>query len=342
MGDETMNDRVTFSFGTGVNDEGSPALQAIKRWQEDGADREARRTIDVFGMSEEAEIIARELNAMLRTDGLQETMRLAEDIARGNGQLQTDNERLFADGPPDAYTVDAEQPDTVQRFRDAFADILTRPLEPVDPGVNYSFDLVDADPWTLELTANKWWLNTDGGLRWNQVPVQAYSMEYPEMERELERERAALDREDLERTHREEGLEASMRRAEAMAVASGELDPNRDDGRLFREGPPDRFTTLREAELAGREHEAAVPERDEWQELLDRANNDQPDPEPHFWLLQHRPVETPDGQPLGTALMMIEFPQLTPDFGAYLEVARHGRLGLSDRSAPFGIGTLRG
>ncbi|MBK8138290.1 MAG: hypothetical protein IPK52_21165 [Chloroflexi bacterium] len=81
MGDETINDRVTFSFGTGVNDEGSPALQAIKLWQEDGADREARRTIDVFGMSDEAEIIARELNNMLRKDGLNETMRLAEDIA---------------------------------------------------------------------------------------------------------------------------------------------------------------------------------------------------------------------------------------------------------------------
>ncbi|MBK8138417.1 MAG: hypothetical protein IPK52_21830, partial [Chloroflexi bacterium] len=322
MGDETMNDRVTFSFGTGVTDAGEPALQAVKRWQEDGEEREDRRTIDVFGMSDEAAIIARELNAMLRTDGLQETLRLAEDIARGNGQIQTDDERLFADGPPDPYTVDADRPDPVQRFRDAFADILTRPLEPVDPVVNYSFDLVDADPWTLELTASKWWPHPDGGLRSNQVPVQSYSMEYPELERELERERAALDREDLERTHREEGLEASMRVAEALAVASGELDPNREDGRLFREGPPDRFTTLREAELAGREHEAAVPERDEWQELLDRANDDQPEPEPHLWLLHHRPVETPDGEPLGTALVMVEFPQLTPDFGAYLE--EHG------------------
>ncbi|MBK8138291.1 MAG: hypothetical protein IPK52_21170 [Chloroflexi bacterium] len=131
-----------------------------------------------------------------------------------------------------------------------------------------------------------------------------------------------MDREDLERTHREEGLEASMREAEAMAVANGELDMNRQDGRLFYEGPSDRFTTLREVELAGREHEAMVPDRDEWQELLDRANNDQPEPEPHFWLLHHRPVETPDGKPLGTALVMVEFPQLTPDFGAYLE--EHG------------------
>ena len=57
--------------------------------------------------------------------------------------------------------------------------------------------------------------------------------------------------ENLHRTYQDEGLEAAMRRAEGIAVANHELDPNRADGRLFTEGPTDRFTTVREVELMG-------------------------------------------------------------------------------------------
>jgi hypothetical protein len=49
----------------------------------------------------------------------------------------------------------------------------------------------------------------------------------------------------------EQGLEAAMREAERQAVAHDFLDPARADGRLFTEGPPDPFTTVRQAELAG-------------------------------------------------------------------------------------------
>ncbi|MBL8165072.1 MAG: hypothetical protein JNJ61_24025 [Anaerolineae bacterium] len=48
-----------------------------------------------------------------------------------------------------------------------------------------------------------------------------------------------------------QGLQVAMREAERRAVAAGELDPSRPDGRLFTEGPPDPFTTLREQELQG-------------------------------------------------------------------------------------------
>ena len=49
----------------------------------------------------------------------------------------------------------------------------------------------------------------------------------------------------------EQGLEAAMRQAERQAVAHDFLDPARADGRLFSDGPPDPFTTHREAELSG-------------------------------------------------------------------------------------------
>src|SRR5690606_14010707 len=156
---------------------------------------------------------------------------------------------------------------------DAFADAKTRLIEPVDPAVYYSFDVIEPAPYTMELRAKKSWSAEDGAPRDDSLSVYRYSLEIIELEPETEREIAAMDREDLEQTHPEEGLEASMRTAEAMAVANGELDPNRDDGRLFYEGPPDSFTTLREAELAGREHAEVTVERDGWQELLDRAEN---------------------------------------------------------------------
>jgi|GEM_PF-2547999 len=60
---------------------------------------------------------------------------------------------------------------------------------------------------------------------------------------EAEREMVALEDND--------GLEKAMHRAEKMAVAARTLDPARADGRLFTQGPPDPFITLREAELSG-------------------------------------------------------------------------------------------
>ena len=40
-----------------------------------------------------------------------------------------------------------------------------------------------------------------------------------------------------------------MQQAEQLAVDNRFLDPEREDPRLFRQGPPDPFTTLRELEL---------------------------------------------------------------------------------------------
>jgi hypothetical protein len=62
----------------------------------------------------------------------------------------------------------------------------------------------------------------------------------------------ALDTEmELVELKADQGLEPAMREAERRAVDAGELDPTRADGRLFTEGPPDPFTTLREQELQG-------------------------------------------------------------------------------------------
>ncbi|MEO8397578.1 MAG: hypothetical protein ABI700_31570, partial [Chloroflexota bacterium] len=307
----------------------------------------------------------RELNDLRETNGLQAAMTLAEGMAVASGTLhdRRDDPRLFTDGPPDPFTTTLEreraeahfireygdedaQPLTsvivapeaqVDRFQEQFADSAYRLLEPIDPNVNYSFEVMPADPWTMELTADKWWLENDGQVGHEGQTLKTYSLESFEWEREIEREVAAIDVENLHRTYQDEGLEAAMQRAEGIAVTNHELDPNRADGRLFTEGPTDRFTTARELQLMGfedtpidatirditndetQELPAVTPEPGSWDELAAQQTTDEPEAERHYWQMHYRPVETLDGEPLGTALFVTEFPQLPPNFDDYVD-----------------------
>ncbi len=360
-----LNTGVDYAFEVGAGDNGDPALEAVKRWRDGSQDREAYLPIAQYGMSEEAAHDQAELNDMRETNGLEAAMNLAESMAVSSGTLHDgrDDPRLFTDGPPDPFTTNAERdraetefvreygekdtqpllPVTVEleaqvdRFRDQFVDSAYHLLEPVDPTVNYSFEVMPADPWTLELTADKWWLENDGSVGHEGQTLQTYSLESFEWEREIEREVAAIDVENMHRTYQDEGLEAAMRRAEGIAVANHELDPNRADGRLFTEGPPDHFTTVREVQLMGldaapsdatirditndetQELPAVAPEPGSWDELVAQQIDDEPEPERHYWQMHYRPVETPDGESLGTALFVTEFPQLPPDFDNYID-----------------------
>jgi hypothetical protein len=112
--------------------------------------------------------------------------------------------------------------------------------------------------------------------------------------------------------------------------------PNRADGRLFFSRPPDRFPTRREAELAGREHSPVASDRDGWEGVPDHPDGDAPEPERHYWQMHRRPVETPDGLTLGTALFVTEFPQLPPDFDDYVT-----EFGMDDSIYPTQARTLK-
>ena len=219
----------------------------------------------------------------------------------------------------------------IEQFRSEFAQSAYRLLEPLDPVVNYSFEVMAVDPWTEELTANKWWFGESGRIAHEGVTLATYSVDWPEFEKALEHEHALIDRDTLHRINREEGLEAAMQRAEGIGLIYGELDPERADGRLFHDGPTDRFTTRREAELgtlsepsfANEEHHpisnattASVvpPEPGSWEELFQLPDDNEPQIERHYWQLWMRPAETPDGTALGHALFCTEFPELPPDF----------------------------
>jgi hypothetical protein len=362
-----LNTGVDYRFEIGIEGDGSPAIEAVKAWREGSQDREARLTIASYGMQPELEVDLRELNDVRETNGLQAAMTLAEGMAVASGTLHDgrDDPRLFTDGPPDPFTTTLEreraeaqfireygdedtQPLTpvtvapeaqVDRFQEQFADSAYRLLEPIDPTVNYSFEVMAADPWTMELTADKWWLENDGQVGHEGQTLKTYSLESFEWEREIEREVAAIDVENLHRAYQDEGLEAAMRRAEGIAVANRELNADRVDGRLFTDGPPDRFTTTREVELMGLDDEPvgesirditndetaempaiSAPEPGSWDELVAQQDDRvEPEPERHYWQTHYRPVETPDGEKLGTALFVTEFPQLPPDFDDYID-----------------------
>ncbi len=148
---------------------------------------------------------------------------------------------------------EADQSDVVA-FQEAFADTDFHLLEPVNPDVNYSFEVMLADAYTLELRADKWWFGPDGEVEGTGLTLNTYALEDNEVQRVTAHEEAMLEREDLLRTHAKEGLEGAMQLAEEMAVANGYLDADRDDPRLFTEGPQDAFLSQREqAELAAQQ-----------------------------------------------------------------------------------------
>lgn len=360
-----LNPRVDYTFSLGASNEDFPTLQAVKTWMEGSERRSVVQTLATYGVFEEAQQDERELNTMLQTRGLDATMKYAEWMAESGGYLNNgrNDARLFTEGPPDPFTTARQRtihaetvfgnetinadpqptsttPDdpnsAVERFRAQFADSAFRLLEPIHPIVNYSFETLAVDPYTLELSADKWWHDEQGQLMYAVQPLNTYSLESYEFERDIERERGTMDAEALRRTYQEEGLEAAMRKAESMAVANGELDPNRADGRLFPDGPPDRFVSLRRAELAGlaaqplldtghditnddtTEVPAMSAEPESWEELLQRTNADELEVERHHWQLHVRPAATPDRTPLGYALFCTEFPELPPNFDEYV------------------------
>jgi hypothetical protein len=387
---------VHYEFAGGVEDDGSPALQAVKSWREGGVDREQRLTIASYGMAAALDVDLRELDEVRDGFGLQTAMNLAESMAVASGTLHDGREdaRLFTKGPPDPFTTNAERERSVevfienageldteelpavqpapssiyaewaadaQRQREANASLkgaawfeamfAANPeielLQPIEDTVNYAVVVTDTDPWTTELVVEKFWRESNGFAGVDSLTIDTY-----DSDDEGEREVAQAARAALINIHEESGLESLMHRAELGAMANGHLDGDRADTRLFRDGPPDRFETLAyrlEGEInpywntSGErieippdetqelpavtlervslldEADMAQPAPGSWDELLAAQSDEEPAREAHYWQMHYRPVETPNGEPLGMALFVTEFPQLPPDFDDYID-----------------------
>jgi hypothetical protein len=95
-----------------------------------------------------------------------------------------------------------------------------------------------------------------------------------------------------------------MHEAERIAMGHGWLDADRDDPRLFTQGPPDRFETL--AQRSALEVSAdANSARETVPEPVVAA-----DP---YWRMETLPVNDPGGESLGHALHMLVFPHIAQD-----------------------------
>lgn len=149
--------------------------------------------------------------------------------------------------PGTAVEADDQRDDLrIGQFREAFTGTDFHLLEPLHPDVNYSFEIMSADPYTLELRAAKWWLGEDGRVENSTLTLNTYELEQDEVQRETVREEALMEREELLRIYTAQGLEAAMQQAEDMALDNDHLDENRDDPCLFTKGPADRFFTQQE------------------------------------------------------------------------------------------------
>ncbi|MBE7511463.1 MAG: hypothetical protein HS103_01425 [Anaerolineales bacterium] len=120
-------------------------------------------------------------------------------------------------------------------FEATFAGSDTSLLQPLDDTVNYAIAVQYADPYTVELAAEKYWRGENDYLGLESVTLNTYEPE-PENENEV----AAMDREHLLRVYGKEGLNALMHEAWQTGVECGHLEA--DDPSLFKQGPPDRFT----------------------------------------------------------------------------------------------------
>jgi hypothetical protein len=220
-------------------------------------------------------------------------------------------------------------------------------LAPLNDTVNYAVVVTDTDPWTTELMVEKFWRDPGGYVGSESLTIDTY-----DSDDETERDVAEAARATLLGIHEERGLEAMMHQVELGAMKNGHLSGDRTDTRLFRDGPPDRFETLAHRvegtinpywNTSGERIEtspdetqelpAIAPERvylldeadltqpapDSWDALIAAQSDEAPTREAHYWQMHYRPVETPEGEKLGTALFVTEFPQLPPDFNDYID-----------------------
>lgn len=275
-----------YYFGYSIGPSNAPSLEAVKTWM-DGAERRFDTfTIAEYGMYDEAQPDEQELVTLMRRDGLEVAMNQAEHMAVAGGYLdpQREDGRVFFedDAPPDLFTTVRER---------------ALELEP-----RYSVSAISANGAS----------HLDVVKTWGQDSYASLIIPQPDWDTAADNALTARD------MMQNDNLQGAMRLVELAAMEAGVLDPHRDDPRLFSEGPPDPFETL--AERLQGEPNPYWNVSDE-SGLLTAPIQDT-DTAAHYWQMHYRPVETPDGAPLGTALFVTEYPQLPPDFDALVEA--HG------------------
>jgi hypothetical protein len=213
---EGLDDGATiYYFASGWNANSKPLVELTKSWPKG----QESLVVGYYEGLQEMLDTEMALVEMRSERGLDATMREVERMAVEAGTLDPARAdgRLFTDGPPDPFTT--------QREREL-------------AGLGYSYDVIPQPQGLYELEATKTW--TVDGVQGNEsLPLGDYDrLSDATQERDMLRELGAR-----------QGQEAEMQAVERLALENGSLDSQRADPRLFQEGPPDPFTTLREQEL---------------------------------------------------------------------------------------------
>ncbi|MEZ4666564.1 MAG: hypothetical protein R3E39_01370 [Anaerolineae bacterium] len=213
----------------GLNSVEYRSSEAVKTWMHGDEQRFDTFTIAEYGMWDEALTDERELEDTLKTQGLEAVMNQAERIAVEGGYLDSnraDGRVFFQDNAPhDPFTTEREQ-------------IMEREMQRSESQQHpeYSIDAITANG-EARLDVLKSW--GDDQQEYERLLIPQPDWETAQGNAETAHD--LLDNGDLQ---------SAMTLVELTAIEAGVINPQRDDPRLFTEGPPDPFTTIRERELA--------------------------------------------------------------------------------------------
>ena len=204
-----------YRFETGIEGDGRPALEAVKAWREGNQDHEMRLTDrQLRNAAKKLEVDLRELNDVRETRGsasgdgsgrrhgggewlsarwARRSASVHRRTARprspplwnANGRRRSSSVSMVTRTRSHSLRSPSRRKQRSGPFGAKFEESAYHLLEPIDPTVNYSFEVMAADPWTLELTADKWWLEADGRFGHEGQTLQTYSLESVEWEREM-------------------------------------------------------------------------------------------------------------------------------------------------------------
>lgn len=212
----SLDPRPEYYFGYGIGPNNEPSLEAVKTWMQGAERRFDTLTIGEYGMYEEAAVDERELETLMDTEGVEAALNLAESMAVAGRYLdpERDDPRIFFedDAPPDAFTTNRQ-----------------RELA----GPSYSIGAISANGESFLDVYKEW--GTDDYER----------LVVPQPDWDVARDNAVLANEMLD----ENRLQDAMRLVDVAGIEAGVIDPERDDPRLFTQGPPDPFQTMRQADL---------------------------------------------------------------------------------------------
>ncbi|TVR18441.1 MAG: hypothetical protein EA396_15100, partial [Anaerolineaceae bacterium] len=276
-----LDPRPEYYFGYGVGENNQPSLEVVKTWM-DGAERRFDTlTINEYDSYEDAAVDEYILDTALATDGVEYALNIAERWSEANGYLdpQRDDPRIFFedDAPDDPFTTHRER------------EMPQYQVGAISANGEHFIDVIKS---------------------WGDDEYERLTIPQPTWEdAQLAAEMAFTDQQNGD-------LQGAMRRIESLAEDAGVLDPQRDDPRLFRQGPPDRFETLAQ-HLAG--ESVSLPEPEDYiyrVEFDDSANMDfvpREAAENPYWRMETLPVNDPDGESLGHALHMVVYPHVEHD-----------------------------